>query len=68
MYLDGLAETLHEFIYRIVYHFFEQHIDAVIVGGSVAQFADVHAWPGSNMLVPFQCSDIVVVIFCHIRL
>ncbi len=47
---DLLARSHDKFIDRIINHLFEQDIDAVVRMGAVAQPADIHAGPQTDML------------------
>ena len=58
-----LSETGREFIYGIVYDFFQQHIYAVARVGASAEVPDVHPGPFPDVLVPFKGLDVFVSVF-----
>ena len=49
IFFDGnfhlFAEPHDEFVYRIINHFLDQHVNAVVGVGTVAQPANIHSWP-----------------------
>ena len=49
---DFLADAHHELVNRVVHHFLEQYIQAVIGHAAIAQLADVHAGACANVLLP----------------
>ena len=64
--LDSLAMPLHKLVDGVVDDLFEEHVDTVVVGASVAQLADIHAGTEADMFIPFEGDNVgVVVIFSH---
>ena len=65
--LDRFAMPLHKLVDGVVDDLFEEHVDTVVVGASVAQFADIHAGTEADMFIPFEGDNVgVVVIFSHL--
>ena len=73
--LHALAEARDEFVDRVVDDFLEEHVDAVVVVVAVAEAADVHAGPQSDVFERGELLDRVLVVdalsggglagFCH---
>ena len=59
-HLDAAAKTRGELIDGVVDYLFNEDVDAVVVGGAVAQFADVHTGAETDMLHVFEVDDAVV--------
>ena len=49
-----------ELVYRVVYHLFEQHIDAIFGQRTVAQSSDIHTRACAHMLHVREVSDVFV--------
>ena len=58
VYLDGFPESHHVLIDGVVQHLLQQHVDAVVGGGAIAQLADVHAGAVTDMFLPLKGDDI----------
>ena len=54
LHVDLLAKAHDEFINAIVEYFLHQDINAVILRRPVSEFADIHAWTETNMLLPIK--------------
>lgn len=52
--VDLAAEAGGIFVYRVVYHFLDQHIQAVVRHRAVTGAADVHARAGADVGVPVE--------------
>ena len=68
--VDAFAESHGELVDGVVDDFLQEHVDAVSLAVTVAQTADVHAGAATDVLVPFQGLDGIVVVrsvhcFCH---
>ena len=67
IHLDAVALFHLKLVDRVVYHLFQQHIDAVFGQRSVAQTTDIHTRTGTHVLHIRQVADIVLGIL-HRRL
>ena len=56
------TEARGELIDGVVNHFFDQHIDAVILRGTVAEFADIHTRTATDVLHVLKMDNAVVII------
>ena len=63
--VDALAEAHHVFVYGVVQHLFDQDVDPVVGGRSVAEFPDIHTRPPPDVLFPIQCPDVFVPVICN---
>ena len=61
--LNGLAMPHDEFVDGVVDDFLQQDIDAVIGGGAVAEFPDIHTGAEANVLLPVKGFDTVFGVF-----
>ncbi len=61
-HLNHLALAHTELVDRVVYRFLNQHIDAVVGVGTVAEFTDIHTGTAANMLAVVEVDDVVVVV------
>lgn len=55
-----VAEAHHILVDGVVDHLLEEHIDAVVGRGAVAELADIHARAAAHMLLPFEGDDVSV--------
>ena len=62
------AEAHHEFIDGVVQHFFQQHINAIVGGSAVAEFAYVHARAEADVLAPVEGCYVVLGVACRGRI
>jgi len=56
---DGLAIAHDKLVNRVVDDLLEEDVNAIVMGAAVAQFADVHAWPLPDVLLPIQRADML---------
>ena len=62
-HLDAFAEARGELVDGVINHLLDEDIDAVVVRGSVAKFADIHTRAEPDVLHVFEVYDSVVAIF-----
>lgn len=62
---DAFTIAHDVFVDGVVNDFFHQHVDAIVGGGAIAQFTNVHPWAQADVLFPVQTSDFVFGIPCH---
>jgi hypothetical protein len=62
IHVDPLAHPHDELVHRIVYHLFEEDVDAVVRMAAVAEPTDVHAGPQADMFQGTESLDLAFVV------